>query len=131
MAQVLKDQWVISDHKVQAAILDHLVHQDLREALVSLVSKELWVMLEYQDLKERQDPKENLVHQAPREFLGLRVKKESVDNVETPALLALLVLQEKEDHLVTEDSLELMGCQDPRVLKEIVEYLAPQGPKVL
>lgn len=29
-------------HKVKAAILDPLAHQDLREALVSLVSKDNW-----------------------------------------------------------------------------------------
>lgn len=33
---------VILVYKVQAAILDPLAHQDLREALVSLVSKEHW-----------------------------------------------------------------------------------------
>lgn len=33
---------VILVHKVQAAMLDPLAHQDLREALVSLVSKDNW-----------------------------------------------------------------------------------------
>lgn len=45
-----------------------------------------------------------------------RVKKESEDNVETPALWALKVPSAREDLLVTEDSLVLMGCQDLRVL---------------
>lgn len=67
VAQVPKDQWVISAHKVRPAILDPPDHQDLREALDSLVSKDNWEMLVFQDLKERLDPKENLVHQAPRE----------------------------------------------------------------
>lgn len=66
-AQVPKDQWVILVHKVQAAILDLLAHQDLRGAPVSLVSKDNWEMLVFQVLKERLDLKENLVHQAPRE----------------------------------------------------------------
>ena len=66
MALVPKDQWVILVHKVLAAILDLLVHQDLREAPVSLVSRDNWEMLVLQDLKEKLDPKENLVHQAPR-----------------------------------------------------------------
>lgn len=60
-----------------------------------------------------------------------RVKKESEDNAETLALSALPAPLEREDLLVTEDSPVLMGCQDLRVLKEIVEYLAHQGPKVL
>lgn len=38
--QVPKDQWVILGRKVQAAILDPVAHQDLREALVSRVSKD-------------------------------------------------------------------------------------------
>lgn len=63
--------------------------------------------------------------------MDLRVKKESEDSVETLALLALLVLLVREALLVTEDSLVLMGCQDLRVLKEIVEHLAHQGQKVL
>lgn len=67
MVQVPKDQWVILVHKVQVAILDPLAHQDLREAPVSLVSKDNWETLVYQDLKERLDPKEKLVRQAPRE----------------------------------------------------------------
>lgn len=67
MVQVPKDQWVTLVHKVKAAIADPQAHQDLREALVSLVSKDNWEMLVLQDLKERLDPKENLVHQAPRE----------------------------------------------------------------
>lgn len=45
VAQVPKDQWVILDHKVQAAMLDLLAHQDLRGAPVSLVSKDNWEML--------------------------------------------------------------------------------------
>lgn len=67
-AQVPKDQWAILAHKVQVAILDPLALQDLREALVSLVSKDNWEMLVWQDSKEKLDPKENLVHQAPREL---------------------------------------------------------------
>lgn len=67
MAQVPKDQWVILVRKVKVAIVDLQVHQDLREALVSLASKDNWEMLVFQDLKERLDPKENLVPQAPRE----------------------------------------------------------------
>lgn len=67
MARVPRDPWVISVRKVRAAMLDPLAHQDLREAPVSLVSKDSWEMLVFQDLKERLDPKENLVHQAPRE----------------------------------------------------------------
>lgn len=63
--------------------------------------------------------------------MDLRVKKESEDHVETPALLALPVPLEREDLLVTEDSLVLMGCQDLRVLKEIVEHLAHQDQKLL
>lgn len=67
VAQARKDQWAILVHKVQAAILDLLDHQDLRAALASLVSKGNWEMLVYRDLKERLDPKENLARQAPRE----------------------------------------------------------------
>lgn len=63
--------------------------------------------------------------------MDLRVKKESEDNAETPALSALSVPSVREELLVTEDSLVLMGCQDQRVLKEIVEHLAHQGQKVL
>lgn len=63
--------------------------------------------------------------------MDLRVRKESEDYVETLALLALLVLLVKEDLLGTEDSLVQMGCQDLRVLKEIVEYQAHQDRKVL
>lgn len=66
-AQAPKDQWVILVHKVPVAILDPLDHQDLREAPVSLESKDNWEMLAYQDLKETLDQKENLVRQAPRE----------------------------------------------------------------
>lgn len=131
VVQVPKDQWVILVHKVQAAILDPQAHQDLREALVSLVSKDNWEMLVYQDSKEKLDPKESLVHQAPRECLDLREKKGSEDSVETPALSVLSVPSVREELLVTEDSLVPMGCQDLRVLKEIVEYQAHQGQKVL
>lgn len=67
VALVLRDQWVILVHKVPAVILDPLVHQDLREALVSLVSKDNWEMSVYQDLKEKLDPKASLVLQVPRE----------------------------------------------------------------
>lgn len=63
--------------------------------------------------------------------MDLRVKKESEDHAETPALSALPVPSVRGDLLVTEDSLVLMGCQDPRVLKEIVEHLDHQGQKVL
>lgn len=66
-ALVQKDQWVILVLKVKVAILDPLVHQDLKEALVSLASKDSWETLVFQGLKERLDPKESLVHQAPRE----------------------------------------------------------------
>lgn len=66
-AQVQKDQWVTLVLKVQVAILDPLVHQDLKEALVSLVSKDSWERLVFQDLKEKLDLKESLVHQAPKE----------------------------------------------------------------
>lgn len=45
VVQVPKDQWVILVHKVKAAISDPQAHQDLREALVSLVSKDNWEML--------------------------------------------------------------------------------------
>lgn len=131
VAQVPKDQWVILVHKVQVAILDPLAHQDLREALVSLVSKDNWETLVYQDLKERLDPKENLVRKVLRECLDLRVRKESEDLGEIPVLLAPMVLSVKEELLVTEDSLVLMGCQDRRVLREIVEHLALVGQKVL
>lgn len=65
--QVPKDQWVILVHKVPAAILDLQAHQDLKEALASLVLKDNWEMLVCQDLKERLGQKENLVPQAPRE----------------------------------------------------------------
>lgn len=66
-AQVPRDQWVISAHKVQVVILDPLALQDLREAPASLESKDNWEMLVSQDSKEKLDPKENLVRQAPRE----------------------------------------------------------------
>lgn len=131
MVQVPKDQWVMLVHKVQAAILAPQAPQDLREALVSLVSKDNWEMLAYQDSKERLDPKENLVHQDPRECLDLREKKESEDSEETLAPSAPWVPSVKGELQVTEDSLVLMGCQDLRVLKEIEEYLAHQGRKVL
>lgn len=131
VARVPKDQWVILVHKVQVAILDPLAHQDLREAPVSLVSKDNWEMLVCQDLKERLDPKENLVHKVLRECLDLRVKKESEELGEIPVLLVPPVLSVKEALLVTEDSLVLMGCQDRRVLREIVEHLALVGQKVL
>lgn len=45
VGQVPKDQWVTLVHKVQAATLDPMAHQDLGEALVSLVSKDNWEML--------------------------------------------------------------------------------------
>lgn len=45
VARVTKDQWVILVFKVQAAMLDPLAHQDLREGLVSLVSKDSWETL--------------------------------------------------------------------------------------
>lgn len=131
VARVPKDQWVILVHKVQVAILDPLAHQDLREAPVSLVSKDNWEMLVCQDLKERLDRKENLVHKVLRECLDLRVKKESEELGEIPVLLVPPVLSVKEALLVTEDSLVLMGCQDRRVLREIVEHLALVGQKVL
>lgn len=67
MAREPKDPWGILVHKVKGAILDPLAHQDLREALVSLVSKDKGEMLVFQDLKERLDQRENLVLQAPRE----------------------------------------------------------------
>lgn len=51
--------------------------------------------------------------------------------METLALLALPVPSEREELLVTEDSLVLMGCQDQRVLKEIVDHLAHQGQRLL
>lgn len=50
--------------------------------------------------------------------------------METQALSVLLVPSVREDLLETEGSLVLMGCQDQRVLKEIVEHLAHQGQKV-
>lgn len=65
--QVPKDQWVILGRKVQAAILDPVAHQDLREALVSRVSKDSWEMLVSVDLKEKLDLKENQVRLDPRE----------------------------------------------------------------
>lgn len=58
------------------------------------------------------------------------MRKESEDHVETPALLALLVPSVREELLETEGSLVLMGCQDQRVLKEIVAHLAQEGQKV-
>lgn len=131
VVQVPKGQWVMLVHKVQAAILGPQAHQDLREALVSLVSKDNWEMLVYQVSKERLDPKENLVHQDPRVCLDLREKKGSEDSEETLAPSAPWVPSVKGEHLVTEDSLVLMGCQDLRVLKEIEEYLGHQGRKVL
>lgn len=63
--------------------------------------------------------------------MDLRVKKENEDNVVTLALWGLLVQLVKEDLLVTEDSLVLMGFQGLRVLKEIVEHLAHMGQRVL
>lgn len=63
--------------------------------------------------------------------MDLRVKKESEDSAETPALWAPSAPSAREELLVTEDSLVLMGCQDLRVLKEIVEYPAHQGQKAL
>lgn len=65
--QGLKDQWVMLVHKVQVAIMDSLAPQDLREAPVSLVSKDSWETSVYQDSKERQDPKENWGLLVPRE----------------------------------------------------------------
>lgn len=59
------------------------------------------------------------------------MRKESEDHVETPARSALPVPSVREELLETEDSLVLTGCRDRRVLKEIVEYLAYQGRKVL
>lgn len=63
--------------------------------------------------------------------MDLRVKKESEDNVETPALSDLRVPSVREELLATEDFLVLMGCRDLRALKEIEEHLAHQGQKVL
>lgn len=63
--------------------------------------------------------------------MDLKVRRESEDHVEIPALLGLLVPSVKEDPLETEDSLVQMGCRDQRVLKEIVEYQAHQDRKVL
>lgn len=65
--QVLKDQWVILVHKVQVDMQDRLAHQDPREALDSLVSRDNWEMLVFQDLKEKLDLKESLVHQGHKE----------------------------------------------------------------
>lgn len=45
VALVPRDQWVILVHKAKVAILDPMAHQDLREALVNLVSKDNWEML--------------------------------------------------------------------------------------
>lgn len=61
-----RDQWVILVHKVLPVTLGLLAHQDLREAPVSLVSRDNWETLVFQDLKEKLDPKENLVRRAPR-----------------------------------------------------------------
>lgn len=66
-AQVPKDQWVMLVHKVQAAILGPMAHQDLREALVNLESKDNWEMLVFRDLKEKLDLKGNRVRLVPRE----------------------------------------------------------------
>lgn len=63
--------------------------------------------------------------------MDLRVRKESEDSVETPALLALQVLLVNEDLPETEDFLVLMDYQVQRVLKEIVEFLVHQAQKVL
>lgn len=62
-----RGQWVILVHKVQVDIQDHQDHQDLREALASLVSKDNWEMLVFQDLKEKLDLKESLVRQDHKE----------------------------------------------------------------
>lgn len=43
--QVPKVQWAILVHKVKAAILDLQAHQDHREALGSLASKDNWEIL--------------------------------------------------------------------------------------
>lgn len=102
--------------KVKAAMLDPMAHQDLREALVSLVSKDSWATSESEGLKESLDPKENLVCQALRECSDLRAKKESEDNAETPAPWAPSAPLEREELPVTGDSPVLMGCQDQRAL---------------
>lgn len=63
--------------------------------------------------------------------MDLRVRKESEGSVETPALSALSVPLVREELLVTEDSQVLTGCQDQRVLKEIVAFLVHPGRKAL
>lgn len=60
-AQDLRDQWVISVHRVALVTPDPLDPLDLREAPVSLVSRDNWEMSEFQDSKEKLDQKENLV----------------------------------------------------------------------
>lgn len=129
VVQVPKDQWVTLVHKVKEVIQDRLAHRDLKEAPVSLVSKDNWEMLVCQDLKEKLDLKENLDLQDPRVYSDLRAKKESEELAVTLALSALQVLLEREELLVTEDSLVLMDYQDPRVPKEIVEFQDHQGLK--
>lgn len=59
-----------------------------------------------------------------------RVKRESVASVETLALLVLKGVLVREDLLATEDSPVLMVCQDQRVPKVIVEFLAHMDQKV-
>lgn len=63
--------------------------------------------------------------------MDLRVRKESEDHGEILVLSALMVPSVREELLVTEDSLVLMGCQDLRVLKEIVAQVDQEDPKVL
>lgn len=59
---MLKVQWEMLVLRVLSVCLAHLDHQDLREAQGILGSKVKGEMLVYLDLKERLDPKENLVH---------------------------------------------------------------------
>lgn len=66
-AQDLKDQSAMLDPKVVLVTPVPLALLDLRVAPVSLASKDNWVMLEFQDSKERQVQRESLVPKVLRE----------------------------------------------------------------
>lgn len=76
--QAQKAQWELLDHRGLLVCPVHMVLQDLREALDSLVSKVNLEMSVFLGLKEKLDLKENKVLQEHKDRLGLKEKRESV-----------------------------------------------------
>lgn len=111
-----KVQWVILAHRVRADTSDPPVLQDHKGVLDSPASKANWETWASLGSREMPDPKENRDLLVPKEYSDLRVRRAREAPGETPGPKAQWDPSEREELLVTEDSLVLMDCLAPREL---------------